>query len=91
MMWLIVFTGKSKSSTTIIAIAVPISVAFVLFAIGVCFLRRTSKKYDKFLEPDGKKWLSDHHIYVIILKHLSVKFLSFREFNIFNVLMCSWN
>ncbi|XP_075664880.1 cysteine-rich receptor-like protein kinase 10 [Castanea sativa] len=44
--------GKSKSSTTIIAIAVPISVAMVLFAIGVCFLRRTSKKYNKFLEPN---------------------------------------
>ncbi|KAL4628555.1 hypothetical protein ACB092_05G247600 [Castanea dentata] len=45
--------GKTKSSTTIIAIAVPISVAMVLFAIGVCFLRRTSKKYNKFLEPNA--------------------------------------
>nr|POE58722.1 isoform 2 of cysteine-rich receptor-like protein kinase 10 [Quercus suber] len=41
-MWLIVFTGKSNSSATIIAIAVPVSVAMVLFAIGVCFLRRTT-------------------------------------------------
>ncbi|KAK7826192.1 putative cysteine-rich receptor-like protein kinase 31 [Quercus suber] len=35
-------TGKSNSSATIIAIAVPVSVAMVLFAIGVCFLRRTT-------------------------------------------------
>jgi hypothetical protein len=36
---LIVYAGKSKSSLIIIAIAVPISVSMVLFAVGLCFLR----------------------------------------------------
>uniref|UniRef100_A0A2N9IYK4 Cysteine-rich receptor-like protein kinase 10 n=1 Tax=Fagus sylvatica TaxID=28930 RepID=A0A2N9IYK4_FAGSY len=45
---------KGKSSLTIIAIAVPISVAMVLFAVGVCFLvRRTSKKYNTLLEENA--------------------------------------
>jgi mannose/fructose/N-acetylgalactosamine-specific phosphotransferase system component IIC len=53
---LIVYAGKGKSSLTIIAIAVPISVAMVLFAVGVCFLvRRTSKKYNTLLEENGKQ------------------------------------
>ncbi|KAF7840694.1 cysteine-rich receptor-like protein kinase 10 [Senna tora] len=46
--------GKSGiSSGTIVAIVVPISVAVLLFIVGVCFLtRRTRKKYDS--APEGK-------------------------------------
>ena len=63
---LIVYAGKNKSSLTIIAIAVPISVSMVLFAVGLCFLcRRTGKKYNTLPEENGKqkkKSLVDHHM-----------------------------
>ncbi|RXH85985.1 hypothetical protein DVH24_017038, partial [Malus domestica] len=51
------FTGKSKTPTsTIVAIAVPISVSVLLFVVGYCCItRRSRKKYNQAAadEPSG--------------------------------------